>query len=161
MKKKFSNKIFIITSLSIILLFIFMIIKVYAYFYDSNSAYGSIPVLLESTEAISTVTFNNNESHIIIQNVSDVENYVRIKIFSPVSVTLLGDNWVYNNEDGYYYFQSVIKEGENANEINLNLDSSTAINNKFNIIIVTETTNVLYDDKDSPYADWEFSIYNS
>lgn len=94
-------------------------------------------------------------------NEGNVETYVRAKIlFSSsdmkknVEALDLGNNWVYNSTDNYYYYTEVVKPGEDTtpliNQVKIKDSASQADLKSFDITIYFESTT---DKKANNYED--------
>jgi hypothetical protein len=87
---------------------------------------------------------------------------VRARAFSGSQYPLeySGDGWSLGN-DGYYYYGDILSASESTSEllvqisgVPVNADNDTS----FNVIVVYESTPVLYKEDGTPYADWNAKV---
>ncbi len=133
-----------------------------AYFTTYVTADGGAVLRLgfTDTEILEEVIAGKKE--LILTNTGDVPAYVRIK-------ALVGDAYkdgiVYtepNGEgkwtpgaDGYYYYSDILEPGESTTQLNVAFKFPEGeLPPDFNVIIIQESTPVLYDENGEPYADW-------
>lgn len=60
-------------------------------------------------------------------------------------------------DDGYYYYENILLGGEFAEELDIHIGSvpeDPAHGDGFHVVVVYETTPVLYREDGTPYADW-------
>lgn len=102
------------------------------------------------------------QKQIVLTNTGDQPAYVRIK-------ALVGDaykdsivysepgnagNWT-PGADGYYYYNDILEPGESTTQLNVSFAFPEGeAPADFNVIIIQESTPVLYDENGNPYADW-------
>ena len=56
-------------------------------------------------------------------------------------------------EEGYYYYSEPVAPGESSSVLDIKIDSKDT-KDSFNVVVVQESTKVLYNEKNEPYADW-------
>ena len=56
-------------------------------------------------------------------------------------------------EEGYYYYSEPVAPGESSSVLDIKIDSKDT-EDSFNVVVVQESTKVLYNEKNEPYADW-------
>ena len=54
---------------------------------------------------------------------------------------------------GYYYYSDPIAPGESTSVLDIRIDSKES-DASFNVVVVQESTKVLYNENNEPYADW-------
>ena len=94
--------------------------------------------------------------------------FVRAKVFAPDTLTITcpytgsDPEWrEQSKEDGYYYYNKVLPAGGTAGVLKIHisdLPKDPALGDKFNVIVVYESTPVLYDVNGDPYADWNSKL---
>ena len=71
-----------------------------------------------------------------------------------------GENWkVSESDSNCFEYTKGLNAGETTETLELNIDVvDSSITNDFNVIILQETTKVLYDEAGNPYADWDAAV---
>lgn len=141
-----------------------------AYFTTYATASGSAQVSLGFTETEPDEEVSNWTKRIVIDNTGDHECYVRVKALAGNKyqdhLEISGPGWT-EGEGGYYYYSGVVPAGGstpgNPNDSNDPDVLRVKINNMestedFNVIIIQESTPVLYDEEGKPYADWNMVL---
>ena len=134
-----------------------------AYFTTYTIGAGSKVLSLGKTVTIPDEDVVNGKKEIVIQNTGDHDCYVRIKALTGANYA---DSIVYSEPDGatewtlgadgYYYYSDVVpaKTGSTS-QINVAFAFPGGKEfPDFNVIIIQESTPVLYDANGTPYADW-------
>ena len=134
-----------------------------AYFTTYTIGSGSKVLSLGETVTIPDEDVVNGKKEIVIQNTGDHDCYVRIKALTGANYA---DSIVYSEPDGvtkwtlgadgYYYYSDVVpaKTGSTS-QINVAFAFPGGKEfPDFNVIIIQESTPVLYDANGTPYADW-------
>lgn len=141
-----------------------------AYFTTHAAAKGSIEISLDEKTSVEE-SFGSWTKHVTISNDVDAAGsravFVRAKAFSGTTypLTYSGDsNWS-PNDDGYYYYATPLNPGEKTSVLDVKIsgvpESDKAnIGDSFNVVVVYETTPVLYDEDGKPYADWSTILDN-
>lgn len=136
-----------------------------AYFTTYASAKGYVEISLEEQTTIDE-TFDSWTKHLTIANQGDDSRpvYVRAKAFGGEQYTLTysGSGWN-QNADGYYYYNSILNPGETTSALDVKIDGvpkDAVDGDNFNVIVVYETTPVLFDTQGNPYADWNNILDN-
>ncbi len=92
--------------------------------------------------------------------------YIRAKAFcgSEYQLTYSDKNkkWT-EGEDGYYYYSDILYGGQTADELlvkieNIPADADVKDSDNFNVVVIYESTPVLYDKDGQPYADWDAEL---
>lgn len=90
--------------------------------------------------------------------------YIRAKAFSGSTYTLTysGENWVFNAEDGFYYYQLPLLEKETTSVLLIAIDQipvNPKVIDQFNVVVVYESIPVSYDETGKwvkpELADWK------
>lgn len=158
MKKKMS---YVIAALALTAVMTAGIGKAWAYFTTYAQAEGGYPIHLGERTDI-TEDFSDWTKHVAIT--SDPESapvYIRVKAFSgslyelEYASEVTGD-WTLG-ADGYYYYNKILKGGETTSRLNVMISGIPADaedGDKFNVVVIYESTPVLYDSAGAEYADW-------
>lgn len=133
-----------------------------AYFTTYATAKGYVEVSLEEQTQIKE-DFSQWTKHLTIANQGENSRpvYVRAKAFGGEQYTLTysGSGWS-QNADGYYYYGSILNPGDTANVLDVKIDGIPKDAVDFNVIVVYETTPVIYDANGNPSADWNNILDN-
>ena len=134
-----------------------------AYFTDSVSAEGSIPITLGEVIPKIDEKVQNMTKTIAVENTGDYSIFVRVKAFKPEACEItptFGAGWSFNQSDGYYYFDNPVAPGEKTpTELLLKITNPNP--GSYNVIIIEEATRVHYDDNGNPKApDWNATFKN-
>lgn len=130
-----------------------------AYFtaYTRGRGYQTV-TLGESVEIYERVS--NWTKHVMLHSDEDsVPVFIRARAFwgetYDISYTP-GEGWV-DGGDGWWYYQPVLNGGEDTTELDIligNVPDNVTEGTSFNVIVVSESTAVLYDENGAAYADW-------
>lgn len=142
-----------------------------AYFTTYAAAKGSVEISLNEKTTIDE-SFGSWTKHVTISNDAGADGssravFVRAKAFSGATypLTYSGDaNWA-PGDDGYYYYYEPLNPGEKTTVLDVRISGvpeseKTNIGDNFNVVVVYETTPVLYDESGKPYADWSVILDN-
>lgn len=129
-----------------------------AYFTTYATAAGGASLSLNNTVTIPEEDVVNWTKNVTIQNTGETDCYVRVQVFAGDKYQ---DSLQYSDEngkwtpgsDGYYYYSDIVPVGGASEKLLVHIDNMDSENN-FNVIVVQESTPVLYDENDQPYADW-------
>lgn len=115
-----------------------------AYFTTYAEASGNVILNMGFTETKPTEEFSNWTKHVTVKNTGDFACFVRVK-------ALAGEKY----QDGLQYSDSDGKwtPGESSSVLDIKIDSKYT-EDSFNVVVVQESTKVLYNEKNEPYADW-------
>lgn len=140
-----------------------------AYFTTYTTTRGSARLTIgprtEIEEAIERQT-----KQIQIENTGETDCFVRTRIYAG-SLLLLTESEVVpeggsshwrKDADGWWYYEAILRPGEKTNVLSVKIDVTKEMMNQkidnFNVVVVQESTPVLYREDGTPYADWELSI---
>lgn len=143
-----------------------------AYFTTYASAKGSIPIILQEETQI-TEDLDGNTKVVTIENGENSRPvFVRVKAFSGSTYPLefSGSSWVLG-DDGYYYYSNADKslkvldpgsKTDNGNELRVSIQfpKDSVDGDNFNVVVIYETTPVLYNADGTTYADWTVILDN-
>ena len=129
-----------------------------AYFTTYSTAGGGVKMNMGFTETVPKEDVDENGKHITIENTGDYDCYVRVKALAGSKYQ---DGLQYSDsdgkwtpgEDGYYYYSDPIAPGESTSVLDIRIDSKES-DASFNVVVVQESTKVLYNENNEPYADW-------
>ena len=136
----------------------------WGYFTSYTRAEGVIGIHLGDTTTVEE-RFQDWEKTVVVTNGTDSNPvFVRVAAFAGAQYSLIFNDttgaWT-QGSDGYYYYNSPLDGGAsttslpiqirdaNGNRVSGITDSST-----FNVVVVFESTPVLYQEDGTPYADW-------
>ena len=129
-----------------------------AYFTTYTEASGGVTLNMGFSETIPKEDFSNWTKHVSVENTGDYDCYVRVKALAGSKYQ---DGLQYSDsdgkwtpgEDGYYYYSDLIAPGESTSVLDIRIDSKES-DASFNVVVVQESTKVLYNENNEPYADW-------
>ena len=129
-----------------------------AYFTTYTDASGGVTLNMGFSETIPKEDFSNWTKHVSVENTGDYDCYVRVKALAGSKYQ---DGLQYSDsdgkwtpgEDGYYYYSDLIAPGESTSVLDIRIDSKES-DASFNVVVVQESTKVLYNENNEPYADW-------
>ena len=110
------------------------------------------------TETTPTEEFSNWTKHVTVKNTGDFACFVRVKALAGEKYQ---DGLQYSDsdgkwtpgEEGYYYYSEPVAPGESSSVLDIKIDSKDT-EDSFNVVVVQESTKVLYNENNEPYADW-------
>ena len=158
MKKK---KIFL-TACAIALICSVSIGSALAYFTTYTEAKGGYTISLGDKTTVDEPTFSEWTKHVVITSANDSEPvWVRAKAFCGSEYSLVysdkSGKWL-PNSDGYYYYKDILTAGQSTEELLVKIENIPEDAEDFDIVVVYETTPVLYDESGEPYADWTLKV---
>ena len=111
-----------------------------------------------TTETTPTEEFSNWTKHVTVKNTGDFACFVRVKALAGEKYQ---DGLQYSDsdgkwtpgEEGYYYYSEPVAPGESSSLLDIKIDSNNT-EDSFNVVVVQESTKVLYNENNEPYADW-------
>lgn len=129
-----------------------------AYFTTYATASGGASLSLNNTVTIPEEEVVNWTKNVIIQNTGETDCYVRVQVFAGEKYQ---NSLQYSDEngkwtpggDGYYYYSDIVPAGGQSEKLMIHIDNLDS-EDDFNVIVVQESTPVLYDENNEPYADW-------
>ena len=135
-----------------------------AYFTTYTEAVGGVTLDLGFTKTEIGEEVVDGKKEIVLLNTGDYDCYVRLKVLTgdaykkdiKYSEPDNAGKWTPGTAaEGYYYYADILAPGESTSQ----LDVSFAFPEgeapaDFNVIIIQESTPVLYDAVGEPYADW-------
>lgn len=137
-----------------------------------------------------TTTEDSAKKTVWITNTGDYDCYIRMKAYAGIDLeydidpsdadstelNVVEGNWVrddswkedlwdesWTDDDKFCYeFSAILAPGETTQPIEVSFDLPEGTNpDDFNVIIIEESTPVLYDSEGNPYADWDATMMDS
>lgn len=134
-----------------------------AYFTTYVTAKGGYKVNWEHKEYMEE-NFEEWSKYVsIVSKENSIPVFVRAKAFagSTYSLQYSGNDWTYHAADDFYYYDNVLKGGEQTSSLRIFIDNIPANpkpGENFNVVVIYETIPVQYDDNGNPLAptqaDW-------
>lgn len=163
-----SNKKYLIAAAAFMMIAVASVKPAMAYFTDYKLVVGAKEIHIEDpklTPPEDKVDIEKMIKTVAITNTGDFDVYVRVKAICPSGITATMTDttgWTLN-EDGYYYYDTVLKdknaeEGKTSSNLNFEITTPENYTQDFNVIIVQEATKVHYSENGEPYADWSEKI---
>ena len=129
-----------------------------AYFTTYAEASGGVTLDMGFSETIPKENFSDWTKHVSVENTCDYDCFVRVKALAGAKYQ---DGLQYSDsdgkwtpgDDGYYYYSEPIAPGKSSSELGIHIDSKET-EDSFNVVVVQESTKVLYNEDNEPYADW-------
>lgn len=157
MRRFLKRKTIWLTAAAVILAGSMAIHSAMAYFTTYATASGSHAISIGSRTEIQE-EFDNWTKHIKIQNTGENECYVRVKVFCGSQFTVDFSSeagaWEERDGDGYWYYSDILPMGGETKELLAEITIPEDLKESFNVVVIQECTQVLYDENGSPYADW-------
>lgn len=153
------RKQFVLLAATLILISTVAVKPAIAYFTDTVTTEGKILLNLGDgkLDKMDDIV-ENMVKKISIKNTGDYEVFVRAKAIYPDSVSITledSGDWSPGN-DGYYYYYDVVNPDDSTSQLKLKISNSEYAD--FNVIIVQEATQVLYDENGNETADWDRAV---
>lgn len=134
-----------------------------AYFTAHTESLGGYSIHLGDRTEI-TEQFSSWTKKVKISNSRDSESvFIRARAFCGSQYTLqyvCEDEWT-EGGDGYCYYSAPVPGGGSTNDLLIKISGipdDPAENASFNVVVVYESTPVLYRADGSPYADWSMQL---
>ena len=139
--------------------------RAWAYVTTYAEAAGTVTLHMGDETTIEE-EFSNWEKRVTITSDADSEPvYIRAKAFGSGSYPLVysGDGWSAGEGD-YYYYNDIVPGGKATNPLSVKIEHVPADDvedgTAFNVIVIYESTPVLYREDGTPYADWDIVLDN-
>lgn len=165
MKKNMSKKSCGLALMALILTMGISVGGVMAYFTTYTEAKGEITMELSYPDVDIEEKVVDGKKEITLLNTGTEACYVRVKALTGDAYK---DDLVYSEPDGagkwtpgadgYYYYSDIVEAEGKTSQINVGfkfpVKEGEDIPADFNVIIIQECTQVLYEEDGTPYADW-------
>ena len=163
MKKNMSKKTIGLLVVSLLLVACVGVGSALAYFTTYTEAKGGVELSLGFADTEIDETVEKGMKIVSIKNAEDAaECYVRVKVIVSEQYKDLvkysepenAGKWT-PGVDGYYYYSDIVAPNGVTSELVVLLsDVSNFATDDFNVIVIQESTPVLYDENGEAYADW-------
>lgn len=143
----------------------------WAYFTDTSTAKGGIPIKVTTeTEIYEKVA--DGVKHVTITNSKDSSTAVFVRARAYISgmfesYEISGSGWHAGEADQFgtwYYYEEAVEPGGETSELDIAIkfpkiktedpNSSVVIDDNFNVVVVYEAVPAQYDEKGEPAPDW-------
>lgn len=136
--------------------------KSWAYFTTYTEAEGGYTIRIGGRTDI-TETFTEWTKHVSITNEGSGPVFVRARAFydSECTIEYSGAKWNKGQDDDYYYYEDIVNSGESTDILDIkikNIPEDAAEGDAFNVIVIYESTPVLYKEDGTPYAKWDAKV---
>lgn len=135
----------------------------WAYFTTYAEAKGGYTIELGDRTTVEE-EFSAWTKHVVVTSEEGSEPvYVRARAFCGSGYSLVysgSDRWG-PAADGYYYYSDILGGGESTDPLDVRIEDVPAEVDDaaaFNVVVVYETTPVLYREDGTPYADWTATL---
>lgn len=133
-----------------------------AYFTAYDSVNGGKTVAQGSTTTVDeNFEVKDLKKTVSVTNTGNIPCYVRVKFFKAsekISLEYSGDGWSLSDDDGYVYYTPEVAAGASTGNLVAIVDVPEEYEEDFNVIVVEESTPVLYNEAGEPYANWELKV---
>ena len=162
MKINMSKKTIGLLMVSLLLVLSIGVGSALAYFTTYTVASGSQKLELNFSKTDINETVEPGKKVLWVENAESADCFVRVKVivaeqFQDKLQFAEPDNagkWT-PGDDGYYYYDEVLASGEKTSELIVLLtDISSIATDDFNVIVIQESTPVLYDENGEPDFNW-------
>ncbi len=133
----------------------------WAYFTTYVEARGMLTLEMGDETTIDEPKFESWTKHIVVSSDKGSKPvYVRARAFcgSEYKLVYTGSSKWTPGSDGYYYYSDILNGGEKTEELLVKIENvpveDVKDGSEFNVVVIYETTPVLYDESGKPYADW-------
>lgn len=135
-----------------------------AYFTTYVEAEGNFTIRLGDETKI-VEKFENWVKELRVSNEEGSEPvFIRAKAFyapDTLELTYSGEGWSKGDTDDYYYYNIPVNAGETTESLSVaikNIPQDVAKGDVFNVIVIYESTPVLYHEDGTAYADWNSEL---
>lgn len=140
----------------------------WGYFTTYTQASGRIPLGMEDTKTDIEEEVKEWTKHVVITSEEDSQPvFVRARAFGGEQYDLVYSDptgsWS-QGTDGFWYLNRPLLGGEKTPELLVKINGvpdkpQEEADKEFNVVVVYETTPVLYDASGNPYANWEMTLH--
>lgn len=161
MKQMIRKKNVIIALAAILAVSVISIPGTLAYFSDYDKAAGAAPLKLAWQTELQEQVKDNNK-HITIKNVGDVDVIVRVQVFGGDFVTVTDTAGCWTKSGEWWYYNYILKPGEETTELFVKVNAANANTPEpdFNVIVVHESQRTVYEDNTTllPPDGWDAAV---
>lgn len=160
MKKITKTKTFWLAAAAVVLAGGLQLPEALAYFTTHVEAKGGYEVSVEGGSSTIEEDVKNMTKSITLTNSGNCDCYVRVKVFagSQVGIRYSGSSKWSQRSDGYWYYSDIVPAGGKTAVLEAKIEVAKDFQETFDVIVIQETTPVLYHSDGSPYADWERQV---
>lgn len=133
-----------------------------AYFTTYATAKGGYTLELGNTTTFKE-DFSDWTKHVTVQNTGAAPCFVRVKVFSGSQFPLAYSGSAKWNagDDGYWYYSDAVPADGASDELQIKIQVPETQTQAFNVVVVQESTAVLYKADGTAYADWAMKLDTS
>ena len=157
MKKIMKKKTFWLAAAAVVLVGGMQLGNALAYFTTHVEAKGGYEVRIEGGSSVIEEEVRNMTKYITLTNNGNCDCYVRVKVFagSQIGISYSGSGKWSQKSDGYWYYSDIVPAGGKTKTLEAKIQVPKEFQDTFDVIVIQETTPVLYDSNGRAYADWE------
>jgi hypothetical protein len=160
MKKSLNKKIICLAAVAALLVAGLKVESSLAYFTTYSTAEGGAKISLGSSKTELIEEVSDWTKRVQVENTGERPCYVRIQAFSGKELSYSDENgkWT-KGSDGCYYYSEILEAGARSEVLKIEIKGiSEDTADSFNVIVLQESTPVLYNDEGEPYADWDLTV---
>ena len=164
------NKTLLLAFVAVALVAAMGIAPAWAYFTDSDTVAGAIPVKVKPKTDIYE-SYKEGVKHVVVTNDADssMPVYVRARVYASnvFTLTISGESWTGPTEEWYYY-DGIVDPGGETTQLDIKVEfppyksatqpTGAEFGDNYNVVVMYESTPVQYDAEGNPYADWEYIL---
>jgi hypothetical protein len=150
---------FFLTAAAILLVLGVSIGSTMAYFSTYTTAQGGKVIHLGAATEIEEAFDSWTKRVTVTSDENSQPVYVRAIAYagSQYELTYEGTGWS-RGDDGYYYYGNALEGGASTEELLVHIGNVPDDAEAFDVVVIYETTPVLYDENGNPYADWSQKV---
>ena len=168
-KQSYRRRTALLALLALVLLFGTSLKDSLAYFTTYTTTRGSARLALGPRSELEE-SIDRQTKQIQIENTGETDCFVRARIYAGSLLGLAeseivpegGSSHWRKDADGWWYYEAILKPGELTNVLSVKIEVTREMMDleidNFNVVVVQESTPVLYREDGTPYADWNLSI---
>lgn len=168
-KQSYRRRTALLALLALVLLFGTSLKDSLAYFTTYTTTRGSARLALGSRTELEE-KIDRRTKQIQIENTGETDCFVRARIYAGSLLSLAeseivpegGSRHWRKDADGWWYYEAILKPRELTNVLSVDIEVTRNMMDlevdNFNVVVVQESTPVLYREDGTPYADWNLSI---
>ncbi len=174
MKRMNKRKTVCLTLAALALVAVLNVGNALAYFTDYIVKTGDKELELGFSETEFYEEIEPGRKVVWIQNTGEYPGYIRMRAFAgnniilsykegdeskpqPLADYMIQDGSWTQGDDGYWYYSAILEPGACTKPIEITFNQPSDVES-YNVIVVSETTPVLYDDTGAAYPDWDASM---
>lgn len=169
MKTRLSKRIVCLAAVAMMFVTGIFVDKALAYFTTYVVAQGgkTLDMGFSSTELDEKVI--DGKKIVVVKNTGTADCFVRVKVFAATDYKDLINvdasnhtDWIVDNTNKVYEYSKVLVAGGETSSLSVEIGALDTDKNTsdFNVIVIQESTPVLYDKDGNTYADWSGSKFD-